>query len=181
MRLFIAIELPKNVKKEAERLQNELKRLSLDGRFVPVNNMHITLSFLGESDDLTGAVAAMKRAVEGIRPFSLHLGNYSEFTHAGDSSTAHIEVKGQLKELNALYTSLNCALSEEGFKISRKKYSPHITLGRSVVYDELTKASLENINPPLNASMSVNSIVLFESVRRGKDMVYNQIHKESLV
>lgn len=181
MRLFIGIEIPNNVRKEAARMQDELKGLSIEGRFVPVKNMHITLCFLGESDDLAGAASAMKKAVEGIRPFSLHLGDYSCFEHSSEAKTAHISVKGQLSELNTLYKALNSALNDEGFKTSKKKYTPHITLGRSVVHDELTYDSLLNINPPLNASMSVNSIVLFESVRRGNEVFYIPLHKESLV
>ena len=179
MRLFIAIELPKNVKKEAERLLTELKNQSLDGRFVPVNNMHITLSFLGETDNLTEAVEAMQKAVEGIRPFSLHLGEYSSFNKAKDTRTSHISVKGNLRELNMLYEALSSALADRGFKTAGKKYVPHITLGRSVVHDDITTAALQEITPPLNASMSVNSIVLFESMRRGNDMVYTPLHKES--
>lgn len=178
MRLFIAIEIPKNVKKEAERLLTELKNQSVEGRFVPISNMHITLSFLGETDNLTGAVAAMQRAVEGIKPFSLHLGKYGCFEKGRDARTSHISVKGNLNELNALYESLSAALADEGFKTTKKKYVPHITLGRSVVHDDITTAALEEINPPLNASMSVNSIVLFESVRRGREMVYTQLHRE---
>lgn len=181
MRLFIAIELPKNVKKEAVRVLDELKRQSVDGRFVPAENMHITLSFLGETEDLTGAVRAMQRAVEGIRSFPLHLGEYDSFSKGdGDSVTSHITVKGDLKELNSLYESLNAALADEGLKTTKKRYVPHITLGRSVVCDEITEAALKSIEPPLNASMSVNAIVLFQSVRRGRDMVYVPLHRENL-
>lgn len=179
MRLFIAIEIPKNVRNEAQRMLDELKRLSLDGRFVPVPNMHITLCFLGETDDLTGAVDAMKRAVCGIKPFSLHLGSYSYFEKNGDTKTAHIKVKGNLQELNALHESLTCALADEGFKTTGKRYVPHITLGRSVVHDELAGIALSQIQPALNASMSVNGIVLFESTRRGKETVYTPLHTES--
>lgn len=181
MRLFIAIELPKNVKQEAGRLLEALKNSSVEGRFVPVNNMHITLAFLGESENLTGAVNAMKRAVCGIKPFALHLGGYSCFDRNSDAKTSHITVKGKTGELGALYESLSAALSDEGFKTTRKRYVPHITLGRSVVHDELATHALQNIDPPLNASMSVGSIVLFESTRRGRDMIYTPLHREALV
>ena len=123
MRLFIAAELPKNVKAEAKRLLTELKNLSLDGRFVPVENMHITLSFLGETDNLAGAVRAMQKAVEGIRSFPLHLGSYDCFRKGNsDSFTSHITVKGSTDELNSLYYALTAALADEGFKTQGKKY-----------------------------------------------------------
>ena len=180
MRLFIAIELPKNVKQEAERMLTELKNLSVEGRFVPVQNMHVTLAFLGETDNLAGAVRAMQRAAEGIRCFSLHLGKYSCFDK-GREKTSHITVKGDLTELNNLYYSLNAALYDEGFKTQGKRYVPHITLGRAVVHDEIAGAQLTGITPPLSASMSVGSIVLFESTRRGKDMIYTPLHREKFI
>ena len=62
MRLFIAIDLPRSFKAEVTRIQKELKQLSCGGRFVPANNFHITLHFIGESRDLQGAVAAMHEA-----------------------------------------------------------------------------------------------------------------------
>ena len=64
MRLFIAIDLPRSFKAEVTRIQKELKQLSCGGRFVPANNFHITLHFIGESRDLQGAVAAMHEAGE---------------------------------------------------------------------------------------------------------------------
>lgn len=49
MRLFIAIDLPRSFKAEVTRIQKELKQLSCGGRFVPANNFHITLHFIGET------------------------------------------------------------------------------------------------------------------------------------
>lgn len=72
MRLFIAVELPKAVRNEVGAALKELKMLSSGGRFVQENNLHITLHFIGESNDLAGAVKAMQSAVRGIRPFELH-------------------------------------------------------------------------------------------------------------
>ena len=49
MRLFIAIDLPRSFKAEVTRIQKELKQLSCGGRFVPANNFHITLHFIGRA------------------------------------------------------------------------------------------------------------------------------------
>ena len=70
MRLFIAIDLPRSFKAELARIQKEVKGISCGGRFVPANNFHITLHFIGESRDLQGAVAAMHEAGILHRDFS---------------------------------------------------------------------------------------------------------------
>ena len=175
MRLFIAIELPRSFKQESARVQKEVKQLSCGGRFVPQENFHITLHFIGESDDLAGAVAAMREAVRGIRTFTLHLGKYDCFDKNG-SKTSFLAVKGELEELERLYESLQCALYDNGFSRERKRFRPHITLGRNVEHDELVTGELRDLSP--NASMTVQGITLFESARQEGKVVYNPLHRE---
>lgn len=175
MRLFIAIELPRSFKAEVARIQKELKLKSCGGRFVDPDGFHITLHFIGESEDLAGAVAAMHEAARGIRPFTLHLGKYSSFARGG-SRTSILEVKGELSELNALHESLESALYDNGFSREMKRFTPHITLGRSVEHDELVDAEMKALSP--NASMTVFGLTLFESVKLDGRMVYRSLHKE---
>jgi 2'-5' RNA ligase len=175
MRLFIAIELPRSFKQELARVQKEVKQMSCGGRFVPQENFHVTLHFIGESNDLAGAVAAMREAVRGIRTFTLHLGKYDCFDKNG-SKTSFLAVKGELDELERLYESLQCALYDNGFSRERKRFRPHITLGRNVEHDELVTAELQRLSP--NASMTVQGITLFESARQDGKVVYNPLHRE---
>lgn len=175
MRLFIAIELPRSFKQELARVQKEVKQMSCSGRFVPQENFHVTLHFIGESNDLAGAVAAMREAVRGIRTFTLHLGKYDCFDKNG-SKTSFLAVKGELDELERLYESLQCALYDNGFSRERKRFRPHITLGRNVEHDELVTAELQRLSP--NASMTVQGITLFESARQDGKVVYNPLHRE---
>lgn len=176
MRLFIAIELPRSFKAEAARIQQELKLKSCGGRFVRQEDFHITLHFIGESTDLAGAAASMHEAARGIRPFTLHLGKYASFERNG-SHTSFIEVKGELDELNALHESLESALYDNGFSREMKRFKPHVTLGRSVEYDELAETEMKALSP--NASMTVFGITLFESVRQDGRMLYRPLHKEA--
>ncbi len=179
MRLFIAIELPRSFKAELSRLQKEVKQLSTGGRFVPQDNFHITLHFIGESSDLAGAAAAMQEAVRGIRPFTLHLGPYTSLEKGTRGRTAVMQVLGELDELNAMHESLEAALYDRGFSRERRRFLPHITLGRSVEQDELTAAELES-SLRANASLTVQAITLFESRREKNETVYVPLHREKL-
>ena len=179
MRLFIAIDLPRSFKEELMRIQKEVKGMSCGGRFVPQDNFHITLHFIGESDDIAGAAAAMHEAVRGIRPFTLHLGRYTGFEKGGRGRTAVMEVLGELDELPAMHESLESALYDRGFSRERKRFVPHITLGRSVEQDDLTALELKN-SIRANASLTVQAITLFESRREKGEMVYIPLHREKL-
>ena len=178
MRLFIAIEISNDMRRELAAMSKTLKGVSTGGRFVPAENMHITLRFIGESDDLMGAVSAMREACRDIRPFTLSLGHYGYFekTASGNHRVALVTVEGELEELNILHESLEAALYDKGFLRDHKRYMPHVTLGRSVEHDELAAGELERI--PLSASALVTGITLFESTRENGRMFYTPLHME---
>ena len=178
MRLFIAIEISNEMRRELAAMSKTLKGVSTGGRFVPAENMHITLRFIGESEDLAGAVSAMREACRDIRPFTLKLGRYGFFekTASGNHRVALVTVEGELNELNVLHESLEAALADCGFPRDHKRYSPHITLGRSVEHDELAAGELQAI--PLSAEAAVTGITLFESARVNGRMVYTPLHRE---
>ena len=180
MRLFIAIELPHNVRTELAGVLSELRQRSSGGRFVPLENMHITMHFIGENEDIVGAVAAMEYACRDFRPFPLHLGRYGFFDRSGGrgdgGKTSFVDVRGETQELQALHESLESALADRGFSREYKRFTPHITLGRNVEHDALVAQELKNI--VLDASMQAQGLTLFESKRVRERMVYSVLHRE---
>lgn len=178
MRLFIAIEVSNEMRKELTDILKATRERSCGGRFVPVENFHVTLHFIGESDDLLGAVNAMREACRDIRPFTLKLGRYGFFEKVSRcAKTALVEVEGDLEELNVLHETLESALADNGFSRDYKRYKPHITLGRNVEQDELVTEELRAY--PLSSSMLVTGITLFESARVNGRMLYSPLHRES--
>ena len=175
MRLFIAIPIPRSFKKEIAMLQRALRRESTAGRFVPDDNYHITLHFIGESENLTGAVMAMQEAARGIRPFNLHLAGLDAFDR-DEGRTPILKLAGDLEELNALHESLESALYDQGFSRDHKRYVPHITLGRGVICPDEAFAALKK--EKLLSSLRAESIVLFESVREQGRISYLPLHTE---
>ncbi|MBU1767134.1 MAG: RNA 2',3'-cyclic phosphodiesterase [Candidatus Omnitrophica bacterium] len=51
MRCFIAIPLSDNIHKELFKIQAQLKEVAADVRWVKIENVHLTLKFLGEVDE----------------------------------------------------------------------------------------------------------------------------------
>ena len=51
MRLFIAITLSKEMKNALITYMHQLKKQGVEGRYVPAQNLHMTLAFIGEYGD----------------------------------------------------------------------------------------------------------------------------------
>ena len=50
MRLFIAIRLSDKMKKALVACMHDLKKQGVEGKYVPAQNLHLTLAFIGEYD-----------------------------------------------------------------------------------------------------------------------------------
>ena len=173
MRLFIAIPLPPDITRALSAARVALEAQGATGRFVPRENYHITLHFLGETDALKDIADAMRQAVRDIRPFVLRLKEYGSFKTDG-SHTGFVNVTCDSEELNLLYESLESALWERGFSKNRGRLTPHITLGRKVEGDE------GFVLPPQKAAFTANAVVLYESASVRGQMQYNVLHREML-
>lgn len=176
MRLFIAIDLPPHVRRAAADMAAQLRAYGARGRFVPPENYHVTLRFIGESDALSDAVDAMRSAVRDGRPFLLRLGGYGAFPgRAG--RTGFVRVTGDLPELGRLHETLESALCERGFGRGRGRLEPHVTLGRSITGDD-GFAAVPDAAFAAGEAFPVQEITLFESRRERGGMVYLPLHRE---
>ena len=122
MRLFVAIQLSEEMKKNIGTALHELKKQGVRGSYVPLQNLHLTLAFIGETDD----PGAVKEAIRGIsvKPFKLSLSDMGTF-----GNLLYIGLKGN-QGLSAAAKSVRDALSEAGIYYDRKKFTPHITIIR---------------------------------------------------
>jgi len=170
MRLFIAIPLPREQRQAVLEVQQALIEHGAHGRFVPCENFHITLHFIGESRRLADLTWAMREACRDIRPFSLRFSSCGSFS---GGKTVFLSVVCDNTEIHCLYESLDFALGERGFTRNRDHLIPHITLGRNMCgFDGFEWRSPER-------AFSVNEIVLYESERT--DCVrYHALHRVPL-
>ena len=173
MRLFIAIPLPPDITRALASARVALEAHGATGHFVPRENYHITLHFLGETDALKDITDALREAVRDIQPFVLRLKEYGSFKTDG-SHTGFVNVTCDSEELNRLYESLESALWERGFSKNRGRLTPHVTLGRKIEGDE------DFVIPPQKAAFTANAVVLYESSSVRGQMQYAVLHREKL-
>ncbi|MDD3920215.1 MAG: RNA 2',3'-cyclic phosphodiesterase [Eubacteriales bacterium] len=177
MRMFFAAPLPRDVRRTLSEAQSRLISLSPGARFVPPENFHITMQFIGESNAIAEAATACREAVRGISPISLKLGEYGCFSQ-GSGNTGFMGLTGNCKELELLYRSLQTALLEQGFSLGRQRFVPHITLARGLALEQDAASVMEgagNAHP-----FTVSELALFESKNINGHMVYTALHREKL-
>jgi 2'-5' RNA ligase len=130
IRSFIAIQLPQELRSALHELALPLQGLSLDVKWVPQNNYHLTLKFLGEiaPGDIRGLDAQLQELADRER-FNLLLGGWGMFPSPKRPSVLWVGLGGELDTLRQLWTDLEDRLSARGYPRERR-WHPHITLGR---------------------------------------------------
>jgi 2'-5' RNA ligase len=168
MRLFIAINFGEETRSRLLALRDELQSKSKRGRYSLPENFHLTLAFLGECD--AKQTAAVKAAMDTIafEPLSVSIERIGRFRRdGGDIWWAGVKPD---KPLINLHGSLTDRLIDTGFVLEKRKYSPHITLGREVETD----AEPWQI-PPFGENICC--MELMKSERAGGKLTYTPIHE----
>ena len=165
MRLFLAIQLSPAVREALLTAQADLRRQGR-GSFPPPENLHLTLAFLGETADLSGARAALNAAA--CRPFTLAVGGPPG--HFGDLWWAGVRADPALEDL-AL--SLQADLRARGFCLEGRPFQPHITLVRR------WRGEAPQVTVP-HASMLVRRISLLRSDLTDGKRIYTELSHNSL-
>lgn len=179
MRTFIAIELEEEVKDHLAEVQAKTQELCRRGNFTPKENFHLTLHFLGEveEDDIDYLQDAMYETARRNRPFTLTLDKIGFFPRGNKGIMwAGLEKSTHLQRL---FSTLEKSLEQQGFARERKGLSPHITLGREVEPHRSFMDVQKNVQiDPMK--ISVRSISLMESVRKGSKLVYVPLFRVDL-
>jgi 2'-5' RNA ligase len=132
IRAFIAIDMPDEVTTGLDGLQQELKTLGLDVRWVRPANIHLTLKFLGDIEpaDVEAIDGAMGAASENCPPFALTVSGIGFFPGVNRPRVLWVGLGGEARRLLDLQADLADRLDAIGFSREKRPYKAHLTLGR---------------------------------------------------
>ena len=134
-RLFVAVPIPDETTEVVRSLVDGV-RLGPVGpgpRWVRLENLHLTLRFLGETDAaLVPSVAeAVAEAFARSAAFEVVLGEAGMFPHASRPRTLWLGIEDGHAELQALVTALVGTLGRLGWPPESRPYRPHMTVART--------------------------------------------------
>jgi len=133
IRTFIAVDLADGVKDRLIAVQEKLGQNGAGVKWVPRQNLHLTLLFLGEVEQLD--VVQICRVVQARSrkhaPFTLATSGLGAFPNARRPKILWAGLTDGLTELRKLHADLEGGLLELGcYRREDREYSPHLTLGR---------------------------------------------------
>ncbi len=182
LRLFVAVDLPEDVREALHSLQSDLRQRELSGlRWVRPEGVHLTLKFLGDTP--AGRVAAIEGALAtallGTEPFRLALGAPGTFGGRRGPRVVWLDITGDVQRLRGVQAAVEGAMVGVGFAPEERQYSPHLTLARVPQPPrpgtaERVSRALEAVEPP-RAEFEVREIVLIRSRLQPGGAVYERL------
>ncbi len=180
MRLFVSINFDAATTRKISRSAAALRDYAAHGTYVPSENYHVTLAFLGECERsvVDRLVRAMDEAGAGRGPFDVTVGGV-DFFEKDDGKIVYVPVDGG-KPLGELHDALLEALARNGFVLpadeKKDDYVPHVTLARKVLVrrDDLGKIR----EKPFVCRVEGISLMLSSRVRG--QMSYREMYRVSL-
>ena len=179
MRLFLGF-LPTAAERQVYSASQRLQRADeLPLKWVPPENWHVTVAFLGEVDEkaLVHLDAAIAPVVAGATPFSFSFSEMAWFPSIFKPRLLTLMVEPDAT-LSALQREVVSALRREGFHTENREYRPHLTLAR-------LKGARRRFQPPALPpipafSCEAQELVLFESITGGPASVYRPLQSFEL-
>jgi len=188
VRAFIAVELSPDIKKGLEQVSAELKR-RLPGtavRWVPVENIHITLKFLG--DVSMANIDMLKKILDSVaalhRSFEISVGGIGAFPKLHQPRVVWVGMEAP-SELLAIQHGLEVETARLGYAPEDRPFSPHLTLGR--VSRNASGGEIHRISETLSTYKvgflgvtRVQALYLFRSDLDPSGAVYSRMHSARL-
>lgn len=132
LRTFIAVELSASVSQAALDLMQKLQDTPANVKWVGPTELHWTLKFLGEvsTRDIPSVCRAMIQAVEKLPAFELQVRGAGAFPKPDRPRTVWLGAGEGTDHFVQLHEALEQKLEPLGFRSERRRFQPHITLGR---------------------------------------------------
>lgn len=182
-RIFVAVVLTRELREAIGGVRTLLGGASERLRWVPPENLHLTLKFLGEITpaQMARVVEATREAAQGVAPFAITLAGLGAFPTARRPRVVWVGVHEGSERLVALAGVLDRALGRRKFSREARPFQAHLTVARARtgVPPDLTQV-LAGAGAPRIGTQEVDALVVIESLLRPSGPIYQEVARELL-
>lgn len=175
LRLFIAVDVPRSHLEKVDALIAPLRASMPEARFIPLDNQHVTLQFLGRT--MPEQRAAIERAIGEVAahhaPVEVALTGLGAFPNARRARVVWIGVADPDGSLAGVASDLATELDPLGFAPEDRPFTPHLTLARLKTPRRLPDGTLDLGLAAL--AWHVDSVALYRSHLHPKGARYERL------
>jgi 2'-5' RNA ligase len=183
-RIFIAINLPQDIKKELSSFYDKWQELP--AKWTAKDNLHITLEFLGDLTDIEigDACKIVKEVAKRHNSFTINLNKIlygppnkmppKMIWAEGEKSDELVDLKEDLQE---------CLLEKVRFRPESRGFVTHITLARISEWEfrKFEPEERPEVNENVDLMFTVESIEVMESELKRGGPVYTILESHQLI
>jgi RNA 2',3'-cyclic 3'-phosphodiesterase len=188
LRAFIAIELPQPLQSAIEKQTARLRQTIGDEsvRWVPTQNLHLTLKFLGNiaASHMDFLKQLLTQTADLHTPFDLQIGGIGSFPNSKMPRVLWAGIHAPA-ELASLQKHIEAGATRLGYERDARPFSPHLTLGR--VRQGVDSANLQKVRSALESiqignigSARMDAVHLYKSELHTAGSVYTKLFSAPL-
>ncbi len=153
-------------------------------RWTQTEQLHLTLKFLGEVDNLAlpEIIDRMKKGAQSVTPFGVEVRGLGSFPKDKDPRVLWAGVKDGVEQLRWLHDAFEGSFTEMGFAPENRQFTPHLTLGRvgRGVDRQQFAERISAASAKMESRFEVDELVLLSSERERGRYVYTPIEYADL-
>lgn len=146
-------------------------------KWVDPANIHITLAFLGDTEEerIKAASIVLSNICSDYNRFSFRISGTGIFKSYHNPRVIWAGIDNS-DELSGINEQIAGGLRDAGFHLEERPFSPHITLGRiKYVKDKsLLRETLERYRDTDFQDVDIKEVILFESILRPEGPIYKK-------
>jgi len=187
LRAFVAVEIPLEIRETVCKAITPLqKELGSVVRWVPVENMHLTLNFLGDVSPANVEMLSQMLHAEAnlFGCFDLRLSGLGSFPNLKRPRVIYIGIQSP-PTIEALQRGIESASRRLGYESEERGFSPHLTIGRvkqnvTATEQQTIRRALEETRIDLLGTARVDSVHLYKSDLKPTGSVYTRLYSAPL-
>jgi len=178
LRLFTCVWIPNDIKLKIESLQKELMKQPIKAKFVELENLHFTVTFLGDikEKDLNMLKAKLDSSVKNVERFHVKLEGLKIIPNEEFIRVIGVKIKDEGKNVLNLIKKVGKSIDGKYYGVAK------LTLCRvKKVYDKHSlKSFIEKNHNVEIGTFEVKNVALVKSTLTRSGPIYETIHESVL-